>query len=195
MNKIFNCIISICLIIMMALILPIISFADENEKFDMIAYVENNNISTKEEFDEMLLAYTNSIPEVNIGDLISFSVEIDYENCLVITTTVCELQSMRGSVTGSASKNYYSQNGNKIFEVTVEGTFSYGNTYCNPISVSGQFIPVLLSLWSSTPGCSMGNMSYSTAYCRTSGTATRLNQSVYYSVTLTCDHTGSLGGD
>lgn len=122
---------------------------------------------------------------------VSFDVEIDYENQIVITTTVYEYDSLRGSTSGSASKDYYNSNGTKIFTVTVNGSFTFGSGSAHTTSASGSFSPVSGSGWSSTPAISSGT-SGSSAYATASGTARKGAQSMNYTVTLICSSTGNL---
>lgn len=167
--------------------------ADQN-KFNLIEYCRTHQIASQADFNDILLNYCS----VDVSELFvseneeCFFLDIDYETNTIITT-VREHQSTRGEDTRTCSRNYYDDNGGRIFTITVEGTFQYGLFVCFCTSADGSFTKPSSSQWTSTPTISSGNQSPSVAYARISGTASYLNQARNYSLTLTCDNTGAFG--
>ena len=173
-NRIMS--IVICLVIVFAMAGAGV-MADEN-KFNLIEYCKTHQISSQAEFNNVLINYC-FVDETELFVTTNeeyFCLDIDYATNTVMTT-VREQRPTRASDTESCSRNYYDPDGNRIFTVTVEGTFQYGLFVC----------------WTSTPTISSGNQSPSVAYARISGTATYSNQTRNYSLTLTCDNTGTFG--
>ena len=91
----------------------------------------------------------------------------------------------------SVSRTYYSDVGAQIFKITVTGTFSYSTGTCTALSCGGSFTKPFYSTWTSTPSFTKGNINVSKAYARISGTATSGGSTKTYSLTLTCDDSGS----
>ena len=167
--------------------------ADEN-RFNLIEYCKTHQITSQAEFNNVLIDYC-SVDETELfvtNNEEYFYLEIDYVTNTIITT-VREQRSTRGSDTETCSRNYYDDNGGRIFTITVEGTFQFGLLVCFCTSADGSFTKPSSSQWTSTPTISSGNQSPSVAYARISGTATYSNQTRNYSLTLTCDNTGAFG--
>ena len=189
-NRIMS--IVICLVIVFAMAGAGV-MADEN-KFNLIEYCKTHQISSQAEFNNVLINYC-FVDETELFVTTNeeyFCLDIDYATNTVMTT-VREQRPTRASDTESCSRNYYDPDGNRIFTVTVEGTFQYGLFVCFCTSADGSFTKPSSSQWTSTPTISSGNQSPSVAYARISGTATYLNQTRNYSLTLTCDNTGTFG--
>ncbi len=167
--------------------------ADEN-KFNLIEYCTTHQITSQADFNDILLNYCSvDVSELFVSENEEyFFLDIDYETNTIITT-VREHQSTRGADTETCSRNYYDNYGNRIFTITVDGTFQYGLFICICTSAGGSFTKPSSSQWTSTPTISSGNQSPSVAYARISGTATYSNQTRNYSLTLTCDNTGTFG--
>ena len=180
-------------IVVMSVMFGLGVMADEN-KFNLIEYCETHQITSQAEFNNVLTNYC-FVDETELFVPNSeeyFCLEIDYVANTIITI-VREQQSTRESDTNSCSKNFYDNYGNRIFTITVEGTFQFGLFVCFCTSASGSFTKPSSSQWTSTPTISSGNQSPSVAYARISGTATYSNQTRNYSLTLTCDNTGTFG--
>lgn len=161
----------------------------------LISYLETHEVDNYEEFNEVIQLFSpesiNS-DDVNTTDISYFCIDIDYENMLVTTILVSEMNNSRAHGAGkSVSKSYYSSSGFKIFTVNVEGTFSYSSGSCSTLSASGSYTRSTLSLWTSTPTITSGNITTRKAYAKISGTATSGSSSVSYSLTLTCDDSGT----
>ena len=78
---------------------------------------------------------------IDTDTLISFDLNIDYDDQYVITTTVYETESDRGSTSGYAIQKYWNNLGIKIFEVRVDGSFSYNGSTCSTTSATATFTP------------------------------------------------------
>ena len=160
--------------------------------FDLVEYIENHEIQSIEDFKEVIVTNTDyTAPDYNSEEISYFDISIDYDSYLVCVTTLGYPSISRGTeVSNSASKEYYSSSGAKIFTITVSGRFSYTSNSCNNISKSGGFSHPFYSFWTSTPSVTSGHINSTKAYARTSGTATSGGNSISYSLTLTCDNTG-----
>lgn len=170
--------------------------ASRNEvENSLISYLETHKVDDYEEFTEIIRVLSpESVSEEdeNVTNVSYFSVEIDYENMLVTTITVSEMNDTRAhGASKSVSKSYYSSSGFKIFTISLEGTFSYISGSCSTLSSSGSYTRATLSTWTSTPTISSGNITVRKAYAKISGTATSGSSSISYSLTLTCDDSGS----
>ncbi|MBR5039829.1 MAG: hypothetical protein IKX68_01775 [Clostridiales bacterium] len=161
--------------------------------FSLVEYVSTHEVNSQEDFYGILELYCNQCyePEI-IENEIGFHIGVDYENMIVYTTVVEELAQTRGTKSGKATSKYYSDAGNVIFTITVEGTFSYSSSEVRTTSASGSFSKPFLSAWTSTPTISSGNYYSTLAYARISGTATSIFGSMTYILTLKCDNTGAL---
>jgi len=190
MNRILNVVICMVVIFVMS---GFGVMAEEN-KFNLIEYCKTHQITSQAEFNNVLTNYC-FVDETELfvpNNEEYFCLDIDYATNTIITT-VREQQLTRESDTGHSSRNYYGNDGKRIFTITVEGTFQYGLFICICTSASGSFTKPSSSQWTSTPTISSGIQSPSVAYARISGTATYSNQTRNYSLTLTCDNTGTFG--
>lgn len=97
----------------------------------------------------------------------------------------------RTETSQKVSRDYYNDIGARIFTISITGRFSYYSGSCTTLSESGSFTKPFYSAWTSTPSITSGNNSANEAYARISGTASSGGNSIYYSLTLTCDDTGS----
>lgn len=159
--------------------------------FSLIDYLETHEINSYEDFLDVIESVSPESVDEDPSNVVFFDLEIDYDNMIVSTLVMRETTGDRShGVTDSASKSYYNNNGIKIFTVNVQGSFSYTTGSCTTTSVSGSFNPAFLSLWTSTPTISSGNINTRKAYARISGTATCGSNSMNYSLTLTCDDSG-----
>lgn len=170
--------------------------ASDEQPFNLLDYCETHEIGTQTEFNEILVTCCNISEEELDPDLgwDFFKIDVDREIESVIVMKMDRLIAS-GEVTtsNSASKEYFNQSGNKIFTIRVEGTFMYTIGWCTCISSSGSFLKPLFSPWNSTPSITSGNTSATKSYARISGTATYFNQSKDYTLTLTCNNTGTFG--
>ncbi|MBO4474285.1 MAG: hypothetical protein J5750_05155, partial [Clostridiales bacterium] len=94
--------------------------ADEN-RFNLIEYCKTHQITSQAEFNNVLIDYC-SVDETELfvtNNEEYFYLEIDYVTNTIITT-VREQRSTRGSDTETCSRNYYDDNGGRIFTITVE---------------------------------------------------------------------------
>ena len=166
--------------------------SDNSTGFDLVKYIATHEIQSLEEFQEVIETNTDyTAPEYNTEEISYFDICIDYESYTVCVTTMGYQSNTRATeVSNSASKDYYSSSGAKIFTITVSGRFSYTSNSCTNISKSGGFSHPFYSLWTSTPSVTSGHINSTKAYARTSGTATSGGNSISYSLTLTCDNNG-----
>lgn len=178
-------------------------FADERQDFNLIEYLEENDISSNAEFIRLLVShnccsamtlYTESLTSVNDlnNEEISFSYEIDYQKQTIEVDTVYLTNALSNSVSGRATHDTYSVNGKLVYTVTVIGSFSVNAQMVTCYSKSGSFVPGVGSSWTSTPLFSSGNYSSLRAYARTYGVASSSSQVNNYQLTLVCDATGTL---
>lgn len=170
---------------------PIPDNGDDNRLID---YIESNEINSYEDFIDVIRVLSPESVDENegISDIDSFNIDIDYDNMLVSVITERYISYGKSSSAGrGVSKSYYTSDGIIIFTVSVEGTFSYSSGTCTTTSARGSFSRTGVSLWSSTPLITSGNINAKIAYARISGTATSGSESVYYSLTLTCNDSGS----
>ena len=170
--------------------------ADEAE-FSLISYLETHEIDSYEEFIDLIESVSpESVEkeEIDLEDISYFDIEVDYENMIVSVLTMGEGSYDRShGASNSVSRTYYSDLGTKIFKITVSGTFSYSTGTCTALSSGGSFTKPFYSNWSSTPSFTKGNINTSKAYARISGTATSGGSTIAYSLTLTCDDSGTFG--
>lgn len=162
--------------------------------FSLIDYLETHDINSYEEFIDIIRTVSpGSVDEDDDPENIAFfSIDIEYENMIVSVLTMNEASYDRSYVaSNSASKSYYSNNGLKIFTITIDGTFTYSSGSCNTTHASGSFTRAFLSTWTSTPTVLSGHITASKAYARISGTATNGINNTSYSLTLTCDDSGN----
>ena len=165
-----------------------------SDDFDLIEYVEEHEIDSKQEFDEVISENVTGYEiSDDYSDIVFFDITVDHEESLVYVDVVRDLGTdLRGSKSGSVSREYYSQVGVHIFTISVTGNFTYSSGSCSCTSASGSFTPALLSLWTSSPVISRGNLSSGKAFARINGTATLITQNLDYSLRLTCDSNGVL---
>lgn len=169
----------------------------EDKTFNLIEYCETHEINSEGQLEAVLCQYAGiTDPQESNGDVdqnteVSFDLEIDYENQMVITTTVYETSNIRSTKSGHAEKKYRNAFGFEVFTVRVDGSFNYNGTTSSTSSATGTFTPAALSGWSSTPSTGTGK-SGGKAYARAYGTATNLTESQSYSVYLYCDKNGNL---
>ena len=164
---------------------------NDETQFSLIQYLETHEIENYSEFEDLIASVSPESVE-DIDSVSDFSINIDYDNQLVIVTTLEKSLVRSGSVSDTAYKSYYSDLGLKIFTVSVTGRFNYSTGYCSTASASGSFKREPLSTWTSTPTISTGNFSSTVAYARISGTATSGSSSTSYCLTMTCDDSGDL---
>lgn len=160
----------------------------------LIDYIEANEINSYEEFLDVIevLSPDSVDANVDIDCIVSFDIDVDYENMVVIVTTMRESTSTRATgASNSASKSYYSSGGQKLFTITVNGSFSFASGSCTTTAASGTYNKASLSIWTSSPSVSRGNINSRIAYARIYGTATNGVNSMNYSLTLTCNDSGS----
>jgi len=167
---------------------------DDQAVFDLISYLESHEVDSYEEFIGVINNVSPESVDKEKEDISSFYIDIDYDNKVVSVTTMGEASYDRShGASNSVSRSYYSNSGMKIFTIKVNGTFSYTTGSCSTVSASGTYTRPALSTWTSTPTISSGNITTRKAYARISGTATSGSSSMSYSLTLTCDDTGSFG--
>ncbi len=165
----------------------------DKTQFSLIRYLETHEIENYSEFEALIASVSpESIEDIDSDSVSDFRINIDYENQLVIVTTLETPLVRSDSVGDTAYKSYYSDLGLKIFTVSVTGRFNYYTGYCSTSSASGSFNREPLSTWTSTPTISTGNFSSTVAYARISGTATSGSSSTSYCLTLTCDDSGDM---
>ena len=168
--------------------------ADETD-FSLIDYLETHEINSYEEFLDVIETVSPESVDAEDEDpneIAFFSIDIDYDNMIVSVLTMREASYDRSYIaSNSASKSYYSNSGIKKFTIKVEGTFSYTTGSCNTTSASGSYTRAPLSPWTSTPTISAGHITPSKAYARISGNAVNGSNSTSYSLTLTCNDSGT----
>ena len=167
---------------------------DNGTDNSLIDYIESNEIESYEEFISVIqeLSPESVDTDENLDSITSFHIDIDYDCMLVSVTTISEVVSNRATgASSSANKSYYTSSGYKIFTVSVNGSFRYSSGSCSTTSANGSYNRNTLSSWTSTPLITSGNINAKIAYARISGTATSGSESVYYSLTLTCNDSGS----
>lgn len=168
-------------------------YQNEKADFSLIEYLETHEINNYSDFSEIIdsvspyASYENTIDPDSVT---YFNIEIDYDDRTVSVLTM-EESSGRTTAYNEASKNYYNDSGVKIFTITVSGTFSYSSGSCSAVSCSGNYSKPFYSTWNSTPTITSGNISTKKAYVKIYGTARSGNNSKSYSLTLTCDDSGS----
>jgi len=164
-------------------------------EFSLIEYLETHEIDSYSEFINVIQSvHPESEDEYRCDpeSISEFSIEIDYEDRTVSVLIVNEAILNRYQIaSNSASKSYYSDSGSKIFTISVSGTFSYASGYCNVISHSGNYSKPSYSTWTSTPTITSGNITTNKAYVRIYGIARSGSHTKSYSLTLTCDDTGT----
>ncbi len=162
--------------------------------FSLIEYLETHEVESYSEFIDLVqTVHPDSadcyeyVPE-NISE---FSIEIDYDDRTVSVQIIGEPALVRTQgASNSVSRSYYTDEGIKIFTVSVSGTFTYGTGYCNVISRDGSYTKPVYSTWNSSPTITSGSITTSKAYVRIYGIASSNGQSKSYTLTLTCDSTG-----
>lgn len=166
---------------------------DKESDFDLINYLETHEVSSYREFTDIIEKVSPELTNESGCelDVVSFDIEIDYDNRIVEVTTIFASSLVKAhGVYNNASKTYYSDVGTQIFKITVEGTFSYSTGACNVISKGGSFTKPAYSFWSSTPNITSGNINATKAYVKISGMASGAGISKTYSLTLTCNDSG-----
>lgn len=162
--------------------------------FSLIEYLETNEVNSYSEFMDVIQTYgqcSETEDEINPDDITYFDIEIDYDEMIVSVTTMREASYDRSQgASNSASRSYYTDEGIKIFTISVSGSFSYMTGYCNVLSRDGSFTKPSYSTWTSTPTITSGNITASKAYVRIYGIARSGSNSKSYTLTLTCDDTG-----
>ena len=167
---------------------------DDPTDFNLISYLETHEVDSYEEFVDIIQTVSPESVDEETDKITSFSIDIDYDNKIVSVTTIGEVSYDRlNGASNSASRSYYASSGTKIFTIKVSGTFGYTTGSCTTISASGSFTRPSGSTWISSPTISSGNITVRKAYARISGTATSGASSISYSLTLTCDDTGTFG--
>jgi len=130
------------------------------------------------------------------GDFVMISQEtITDPDGYVIVNTLYEYigSQTRGTKSGKAVQDVYSNTNQLLYTVTAKGKFSYGTGYCNVTFQNGSFKPATGSLWRSTPSITSGNVSSTKAYVNVSGTAKCLGfANRTYSLYLYCTSSGTL---
>jgi len=168
--------------------------ADETE-FSLIDYLETHEINSYEDFLDVIETVSPESVDAEDEDpneIAFFSIDIDYDNMMVSVLTMDDVLHDRSHVaSSSATKSYYSDNGYKIFTIKIVGTFNYSTGSCNTTSASGSYTRAPLSSWTSTPTISAGHITPSKAYARISGNAVNGSNSTSYSLTLTCNDSGT----
>lgn len=169
-------------------------YHNDQTDFDLISYLETHEVDNYEEFNDVIQTVSPESVDEKTDDITSFAIDIDYDNRIVSVTTISESSYDRANgASNSASRSYYASSGVKIFTIKVSGTFRYTTGSCSTLSASGSFTRASGSTWTSTPTISSGNITTRKAYARISGTATSGASSISYSLTLTCDDTGTFG--
>ena len=148
---------------------------------DFISVIEDNTYS-----------YQGNMISLSSFDEIYFDVYVDEQLETVEVDVIFEYTNQRGTKSGTASHDTYNSAGLLLYTVTVNGSFSYSSNSCSTTSATGSFNKPLTSLWSSNPSITKGNISNKKAYARISGTASFLNNTSTYRLTLYCDNTGKL---
>lgn len=164
--------------------------------FNLIVYCETHQINSRAEFQSVLDTYapqqgSDINPDPIEGEEISFEIRINYDSQTVTAVTLFDTGDTRDTTSGSVSADTYSSIGVRIFTITVNGSFSYISTNVTTTSATGSFTPAPLSLWTSTPSVTKGKTN-GKAYARIHGTASFLGSNINYSLTLTCDTSGTL---
>lgn len=163
-------------------------------EFSLIDYLETHTVESYEEFEEVIRSVSpDSVSDIDPNSVAEFSISIDYENQIVAVTTIEEPVVTSTDTGNTVSCSYYNDLSIMIFTISVTGRFRYSSGMCVTISSSGSFSKPFLSTWASTPTISSGNNSATVAYARISGTATSGSSSINYSLTLTCNDSGSFG--
>lgn len=163
-------------------------------EFSLIEYLETHDVDT---YDDFLEVIRSNAPEAvcewdaDPDSVTYFDIEINYDDMTVSVTIMCEATDRSQGASNSASKTYYASNGLPIFSIHVEGSFIYTTGSCYATSASGSFTRAALSTWSSTPTITSGNITTNKAYVRIYGIARSGSDSKSYTLTLTCDDTGS----
>lgn len=168
---------------------------DVDKSVSLIERLEAQGVDSYEEFIDIIEDISPESVDSNGTNSIEYSyfdLKIDYDNRLISVTTMdTPIYDRSYSASNSVSRSYYTDAGIKIFTITVEGSFTYSTGSCTTTSARGSYNRALLSLWSSTPTISSGNISAKKAYARISGVATSGSNSISYSLTLTCDDSGN----
>ena len=158
-------------------------------------YFNSHEVSTRTEFLEIIDSMDLVDNDPNFVE-ISCSIDVDTMEGYILVDTVYEAvpeTDLKGTKTGKASHEVYSDGGSLIYTVTAKGTFSYTSSSCSVISKEGSFTYPSGSFWRSTPTVSSGNSSVTKAYVKVSGTATCLGVlSKSYTLYLFCNNSGSL---
>lgn len=177
--------------------------AAEKNGFNLIDYLENNEVTSNAELCEVIAMnsgelpmtmYTQSLTYVNdfSEEEISFNYVINYENQTVEFDTVYQLSATTYTTAGRATHEVYSDIGKLLYTINVTGSFARTTQSVSCSSKSGSFTQAVGSTWTSTAAVSSGNYSRTQAYARTYGTAQSLLQSKTYQLTLVCDTAGTL---
>ena len=185
--------VSIVLSIIVFINTSIVNSVDEKHDFDLLEYCLSHQISSQSEFNDVLMCYCG----VEEDDLFvlkneeSFQIIVDIPEMMICTIVMEEPDITRQVASNEVSRNYYGIDGARIFTITVEGTFQYNGIICTCTSASGSYTKPSSSGWTSVPTISSGMTSSFKGFAKISGTATYLNQSKTYSLTLTCDGSGN----
>lgn len=102
------------------------------DQFDLIEYCETHEIHSEEELQSVLDTYIGESEYRdsgidNLDTVISFDLTIDYENQYVITTTVYETYSDRGSTSGYVEQNYRNNTGGSGITLGVYSDYARTN--------------------------------------------------------------------
>ena len=116
------------------------SDTDKDECISLISLLEKNEIETYEEFISIIesnLPVEIEDDEVNIQNITSFEIRIDYENRIVIVTTEENASYAKAyGASNSVSRSYYTDAGIKIFTIKIDGTFSYSTGSCSTVTAA-----------------------------------------------------------
>ncbi len=189
-RKIVSAIVVVCFVFSIA---GIVSASDQ-KLFDLIDYLQKNDVDSRAELQYILNAYVvdYASAKTNTGDEVFFEIEIDEDKQIVEVTTIYEISATSYTTSGSVSHEVFSSTGSLIYTIVTAGTFSWNSQVCSTTSASGSFQPASGSTWSSAPTISRGNLSRTQAYARTSGTARSGLLSNTYNLTLICNTSGVL---
>ena len=175
----------------------------EVEDFNLIEYLQINEVSSREELMSVISFECNSsvvgmctYPQAYACALneqeVSFNIEIDYDNQIVIVDTIYETNASTYTTSGRAFRDVCSSQGNLLFTIEVNGVFARTSQTVTATSVTGSFYRPAGSNWNSSPSLTKGFISRTKAYARISGVASTGSESMNYTLTLMCDTSGTL---
>jgi|GEM_PF-1935103 len=193
--------ISLAIAILMFTSSTVSAFADTaNDDFDLIEYVEVNNIDSR---DEVIAAIEENtgvelhLDEIDGAAIVSTEIETDHENNLVyVVTTTSEFAATTATsktYSASSKKEVFSGTGALLYTISISAKFKYtSGVSCSVSDAAGNFKASSGSLWKSTPKISSGKITTKKAYAQVSGTAKTLLQSQKYTLKMVCDSTGKV---